>query len=102
MRILDQDNDRAIGSVFLLLTRQEALQLHGLVACLLKDPTTHAHVPSDDYSKEVTVAAYDPEHPEAGDLGERALKLIREDEWAERQRRARRGRCVFSFTWQAR
>lgn len=78
MRILDQDNDRSVSSVIIYLTNSEAAELRDSVEQILADAIgRHEHVSSSDYSKEITVCIYDPDHLEQFD--ERSKKLILAD-----------------------
>ena len=78
MRILDEDGNKALHHVVLYLTRAEASELRGSLEDIIAGtPNRHEHVPSDDYSKEITVCIYD-----VGNLGhfdERSRRLITTD-----------------------
>ena len=78
MRILDEDADRAINWITLYLTPSEAGELRDSLEVLLTRPAdNHAHVPNQDYSKEITVCIYDP--ADLGTFSQRARRLIVED-----------------------
>jgi hypothetical protein len=78
MRILDQDNDRSVGSVIIYLTNSEAAELRDSIEQMLAAPIgRHEHVSSNDYAKEITVCIYDPNRLEQFD--ERSKRLILED-----------------------
>ena len=78
MRILDEDNDKAINAVILYLTKSEASELKDSLKQILAEPIgRHEHISSSDYTKEVTVCIYDTDHFEQFDA--RSRKLILED-----------------------
>jgi len=78
MRLLDQDNDKPLARVMLYLTRNEGLELLRDLERLLNKPSDHhSHIDSDDWSKEVTIAIYDPNNLRGFD--ERSKRLILED-----------------------
>lgn len=78
MRILDQDNNCAVNYVTLYLTLAEAKELRDSLDDLIAKPDiNHAHIPSEDYKKEITVTVYGEGGLEQFD--ERSLKLILED-----------------------
>ena len=59
MRILNDEDDKSLKLVSVLLTKDEALQMVGYLEDLIQGNTDHAHVMSDDYSKEITLSLYD-------------------------------------------
>lgn len=60
MRILNQDNDKSIDNILLCLTESEAKELSdSLLKTIAKPKRNHAHIPSNDYEKEVTICIYD-------------------------------------------
>jgi len=78
MRILDEKRDNSVDRATLLLTRSEAQELLDSLRSLLADGQgQHAHVPSEDYQKEITIAIYEPGH--ANEFNQRCQKLIRDD-----------------------
>lgn len=78
MRILDQENDRSVKMVTLYLTKSEAAELRDSLEHILADPfSRHEHTSSNDYTKEVTVCIYDPDH--LAQFDERSKRLILED-----------------------
>ncbi len=79
MRILDDEFDKKLDSVMLLLTRGEMRQLIGYAEQLLEDPNCdHVHLSDEDYKKEVTLCIYDPSTIQNFDA--RTQKLILKDE----------------------
>ena len=79
MRILDQDQDKAISRITLLLRPSEASELRDALESLLKSdrPVHHEHVPDADFEKEVTIALYSEEAMDSFD--ERTRRLIADD-----------------------
>ena len=64
MRILNEDNNKPIERVTLYLTLAEAAELRDSIEALLSNPVgRHEHIPSSDFSQEVTVCIYDPTAP---------------------------------------
>jgi hypothetical protein len=78
MRILDEKQDTSVNRVTILLTQNEAQELRDSLESLLHDGKgQHAHIPDNDFRKEITIAIYTP-----GDLNgfnQRCQKLIREN-----------------------
>ena len=78
MRLLDEDSDSKLGRVILYLTKAEAEELRDALNGILKNPVgNHAHVPSEDYQKEITVCIYD--ETLLTRFNERSIKLIKKD-----------------------
>lgn len=61
------------------MTREEALELKESLEMAIEsnEEARHEHIPSEDYSKEITVCVYDPKLLEK--FSERSKKLILED-----------------------
>ncbi|MFZ4773478.1 MAG: hypothetical protein ACOYK9_05755 [Chlamydiia bacterium] len=79
MRILDDVSDKKLDEVSILLTYEEAEQLHGYLGNLLENPKLqHEHMSSSDCKKTVTLCLYDESNLDF--LHPRAIKLIKEDE----------------------
>lgn len=79
MRILDEDKNNTVNRLTLLLCRSEAEELRDSLESILKGEIEgHAHVPSEDYCKEITLALYSPS--DFGSFNIRCQKLIREDQ----------------------
>ena len=80
MRILDNDNDKAINSVMLILTSIEVVELRDDLTRLLKKKVVndHSHINDLEYEHEITVAIY--ESGQEHKLNERIQKLILSDE----------------------
>lgn len=74
MRILDEDHDRAITSVLLMLTPTEARELSDMLRALTSEPGDHVHVSDQKFSRTVTVAIYTPENLRFFD--DRARRLV--------------------------
>ncbi len=79
MRILDETRDNSVEMVILLLTKSEATELHDDLEWLLNNDgkEQHAHVSSEDYQKEITIALYEEGKTEG--FNERCKKLIMEN-----------------------
>ena len=80
MRLLDQSSEKALQSVTVYLTKDEAEELRDSVQSLLEQPTfqAHHHVYSKDFKRELTICIYSE-----GDLAgfdERSKRLIANDE----------------------
>jgi len=80
MIIFDEDTNRSISNITLLLKDDEALQLVTYLNSLLARgvKNEHCHLNNDDYAKEVTVTLYDKD----GDIdhfAEKYKKLILSD-----------------------
>jgi hypothetical protein len=80
MRLLDEDNDKSINRVSIYLTKSEANELYCDLKRIMETPiNNHAHVPSEDYKKEITVCIYSEEAVDEG-FNERSKRLIKKDE----------------------
>lgn len=78
MRILDEQRDCSVARVTILLTRAEAEELRDALESVLANwRGNHAHVPSEDWQKEITVALYDVNTIDT--FHERYQRLILED-----------------------
>lgn len=79
MRLLNQDEDRVIQRLLLLLTQREAVELKDSLELLLANSAgRHEHISSEDYQKELTIAIYDQTALEGFDG--RSQTLIARDE----------------------
>jgi hypothetical protein len=78
MRILDEMRDNSVERATLLLTRSEAQEFLDSLQSLLDDGKgQHAHVPSEDYQKEIAIAIYEPGSTEG--FNQRCQKLIQDN-----------------------
>lgn len=78
MRILDEQRDCSVAKATILLSRAEAEELRdSLESVLANGRGNHAHVPSEDFKKEITVAIYDEETIKT--FNDRCQRLIRDD-----------------------
>jgi len=78
MRILDETRDNSVDRATLLLTRSEAQELLDSLKSLIADGKgQHAHVPSEDYKKEISIAIYEPGNPEG--FNQRCQRLIQDN-----------------------
>lgn len=79
MRLLNQDDDKLLHRVLILLTQPEALELRDSLDSLLENSVErHEHISSEDYRKELTVCIYDPNNLESFD--DRSRRVIVNDE----------------------
>lgn len=80
MYLLDEETDKKINSLIIILNRTEIQQLIGYAEELLKNPSTseHYHLSSEDYKKEITICAYDLQNIDR--FHPRIKKLIIDDE----------------------
>ena len=80
MRILDEDNDKAIKSVTILLTLLEAIELRDDLDKMLQKEHlyNHTHINDIEYKHEITVAIYNTNEIES--YNERIKKVILKDE----------------------
>ena len=81
MRILDEDSDKRLDNVLLVLTVAEARQLKAYLHQLIDVQSStcdHFHVSSDDYQKEITICLYSPENVD--NFHPRIKRLIAHDE----------------------
>lgn len=78
MRILNEKTDESISHITLYLTVAEASELRDSLDSLISNPVGHhEHIPSDDYSKEVTICVYSPKNLDG--FNERSRHLIMQD-----------------------
>ncbi|MBE7034163.1 MAG: hypothetical protein E7406_08070 [Ruminococcaceae bacterium] len=80
MRILDEDRNKALNNITLLLTKEEAMQILSDLDDLVNGDTKgdHYHINNNDFSKEITVALYD-ENKIDDFFSKRYEKLIKYD-----------------------
>ena len=79
MRILEDQSNRKLNDITILLTKNELLEFIGCAQQLLEKPSAdHHHLSSEDHLKEITFCIYDPAN--AGNFNPRIQKLIRDDE----------------------
>jgi hypothetical protein len=80
MRILNQDENKPIKNVLLMLTDEEATELRDDLERLLskKISNDHSHINNLEYTHELSIALYDANNIEEFD--ERTKKLILHDE----------------------
>jgi hypothetical protein len=77
MRILDETSDKALSRITIFLTQAEAAELKDAIESVLQANAHHEHVPSGDYTKEITLCVYEDGKLDAFD--ERSKKLILQD-----------------------
>ncbi len=80
MRILNQDDNKSIRNVLLMLTVKEAAELKDDLERLLskKVLNDHSHINDSEYIHELSLALYDTNN--IGEFNERTKKLILHDE----------------------
>lgn len=80
MYMLDDESNKRIRSLTLLLTKDEIKQLLGYARQLLEDKPSsdHYHLSTEDYQKEITLCLYEPTKIE--NFQPRIQKLILLDE----------------------
>jgi len=81
MRMLDNDSDKTLNDVLILLTRKEAIWLRDEVAEMLSDVEQgHYHVIDlDNPMRQFTLGLYDDVDIEKNTYIPRVIDLIRED-----------------------
>lgn len=78
MRMLDEERDRSLSRITILLSRAEAEELRDSLKSVLEPGVElHQHISSEDYQKEITVAVYDETNVDS--FNDRCRRLIRED-----------------------
>lgn len=80
MRILDEDSDKAIKNILILLTPEEASELRDDLERMLQKNASdeHTHINDMEFEHEMTVAIYSS--GEIDSFNERSKKLILNDE----------------------
>lgn len=80
MYILDDETNKKLNCVTIILKKNEVQQLLGYAKQLLEKPTNseHYHLSNDDYQKEITICMYTPEN--INSFNPRIQKLIQNDE----------------------
>ena len=60
MRILNQDTDKSIENLLILLTPEEAVELKGILDQLIlrNNNHDHEHLNDSDFQREITIAIY--------------------------------------------
>jgi len=77
MRILNEDDDKALKKIILYLTKEEAQELKTSLVDILEKKHHHSHVSSENSKKEVSLCVYDVNNLAFFD--DRSKKLILED-----------------------
>jgi hypothetical protein len=79
MRILNQDTDKSVKNLLILLTREEAMELKDDLEQLISkgQDQDHAHLNDADFQREITVAIYNSE--KCWFFNDRVKQLIAED-----------------------
>jgi hypothetical protein len=63
MLIFDDEKEKSINNIILMLKLEEAIQLEGAIDDLIEKEknggkTSHKHINNEEYTKEITVAIY--------------------------------------------
>ncbi len=79
MRILDQETDKAIKNIILLLTLNEASELKDDLERMISENKTaeHSHICDINYEHEVTIAIYEDGITDS--FNSRIKRLLKED-----------------------
>ena len=77
MRILDKDNDQAVGNILIMLTPSEAKELGDTIKQLTSEVGDHLHLSDDNYQREITFAIYTPDNTHT--FSQRIIKLIEKE-----------------------
>lgn len=80
MYILDDESNKKLNCITIILSKSEIKQMLGYAKQLLDnvDASDHYHLSSEDYQKEITLCLYTPENIDS--YNPRIQKLIIEDE----------------------
>lgn len=80
MYILDDESNKKLNCITVVLNKSEIQQMLGYAKQLLENSPSsdHYHLSSEDYQKEITFCLYDPEN--ISDFNPRIQKLIKDDE----------------------
>jgi len=80
MRILDEDNDKALKNLMILLTIEEAAELRDDLERMLQknDSNEHTHINDMEFNHEITVVVYNNRKIDC--FNERTKRLILNDE----------------------
>lgn len=78
MRIYSDDSDKTLLRVTFYLTFEEAKEVKDSLEGLLNKNHHHAHIPDEDFKREITVCVYRESNLSSFD--ERSKKFILEDE----------------------
>lgn len=79
MYIVDDETDKSLSSVTVLLNKTELQELIGYAEQLLENPSSqHHHISSVDYQKEITICFFDPE--KIDEFSPNIQKIIRDKE----------------------
>jgi len=79
MRILDEDNNKAIKRVLILLTQEEATEMRDDLERMLQKNISneHTHINDMEYEHEMTISIY---NDQVQSFNERVKNLIAKDE----------------------
>ena len=65
MYLIDENTNRTLERITLLLNRSEAMELRDSIHTILNENSHHEHVSNGEYNKEITVSLYDENVPES-------------------------------------
>jgi hypothetical protein len=64
MRILNQDTDKSVENLLILLTSEEAIEFRDMLDQLISrnknQDQAHEHLTDSEYNREITIAIYKP------------------------------------------
>lgn len=80
MYILDDESNKNLSCITIILTKSEIQEMLGYAKQLLENPppSDHYHLSSEDYQKEITFCIYNPEN--ISNFNPIIQKLIKDDE----------------------
>lgn len=80
MYTLDDENDKELNSITIILNKSEIKQLIGYAKQLLEEPPSseHFHLSNADYQKEITLCLCEPKN--INNFSARIQRLIKNDE----------------------
>ena len=77
MRIYDEENEKTLTSILIMLTPSEVRELLGKLKSL--DVTNdHIHIDDEQYKREITVGIYTPQNIQ--NFSAKVIKLIQQDD----------------------
>ena len=81
MRILDEDSNKSLKNLQILLTRDEVNELIDSLQAILRKGVSqsHSHINDKEYQHEITVAIYDEGNLQNNCFHSRIVELIQND-----------------------
>ena len=77
MRILNEDDNKPIKGVLIMLTPSEAKELVDKIRQLTAEKGDHLHVDDESFMREITIAIYTPENTQF--FSRRVIDLIEKE-----------------------